>query len=192
MFLLNLWHKELSQFWKQRGPQTDTSKVYLVMWSVSVVLSMIQSAAFYRRDYQHVPWCIEAYVYRTTISITPTQTETFMFGKEHSLSRLHSLENSWKELLIIFYFSLTLFTILHSVLCSTSSRTTTFHFPLPQLSDIPTSPMLLLSMLFSGLCTHDLQSLNAVLCLQSADETIICHINSPSALLYSHTQPSPV
>lgn len=37
----------------------------------------------------------------------------------------------------------------------------------------------LLTMLFSGSCTHDLHSLNVVLRLQSADETIICHINSP-------------
>lgn len=57
--------------------------------------------------------------------------------------------------------------------------------------------LLLLGMLFSCPCIHDLQSLNVVLCLQSADEIVICHINSPLPLPYihthmhTHTQPFP-
>ncbi len=34
--LLNLCHEELRQFWRQRGVQPDTSKVYLIKWPVSV------------------------------------------------------------------------------------------------------------------------------------------------------------
>ncbi len=34
--LLNFCHKELRQFWRQRGIQPGTSKVYLIKWPVSV------------------------------------------------------------------------------------------------------------------------------------------------------------
>ncbi len=34
--LLNLCHEELRQFWRQKGVQPSTSKVYLIKWSVSV------------------------------------------------------------------------------------------------------------------------------------------------------------
>ncbi len=34
--LLNLCHEELSQFWRQKGVQPVTSKVYLIKWPVSV------------------------------------------------------------------------------------------------------------------------------------------------------------
>ncbi len=34
--LLNLYHEELRQFWRQKGVQPGTSKVYLIKWPVSV------------------------------------------------------------------------------------------------------------------------------------------------------------
>ncbi len=34
--LLNLCHEELTQFWRQKGVQPGTSKVYLIKWPVSV------------------------------------------------------------------------------------------------------------------------------------------------------------
>ncbi len=34
--LLNLCHEELRQFWRQKGVQPGTSKVYLIKWPVSV------------------------------------------------------------------------------------------------------------------------------------------------------------
>ncbi len=34
--LLNLFHKEWRQFWRQKGVQPGTSKVYLIKWPVSV------------------------------------------------------------------------------------------------------------------------------------------------------------
>ncbi len=34
--LLNLCHEELRQFWRQKGVQPGTSKVYLIKWQVSV------------------------------------------------------------------------------------------------------------------------------------------------------------
>ncbi len=36
--LLNLCHKELRQFWRQKGVQPGTSKVYLIKWPVSVYI----------------------------------------------------------------------------------------------------------------------------------------------------------
>ncbi len=36
--LLNLCHEELRQFWRQKGAQPDTSKVYLIKWPVSVYI----------------------------------------------------------------------------------------------------------------------------------------------------------
>lgn len=104
---------------------------------------------------------------------------------------LHSPENSCKKLQIIvssplslFSTFYTLFLVLHQLgqLHCISLYLSCLTFLLS---------LLLLSMLFSGPCSHDLQSLNVVLCLQSADETIICHINSPSPLLYSHTHTTP-
>ncbi len=41
--LLNLCHEELRQFWRQKGVQPGTSKVYLIKWSVSVY----QNCVFY-------------------------------------------------------------------------------------------------------------------------------------------------
>ncbi len=38
--LLNLCHKELRQFWRQKGLQTSTSKVYLIKWPVSVYICL--------------------------------------------------------------------------------------------------------------------------------------------------------
>ncbi len=46
--LLNLCHEELRQFWRQKGVQPGTSKVYLIKWPVSVYPSM-------------VPHCLQAY-----------------------------------------------------------------------------------------------------------------------------------
>ncbi len=34
--LLNLSHEEIRQFWRQKGVQSDTSKVYLIKWAVNV------------------------------------------------------------------------------------------------------------------------------------------------------------
>ncbi len=36
--LLNLCHEELRQFWRQKGVQPGTSKVYLIKWPVSVCI----------------------------------------------------------------------------------------------------------------------------------------------------------
>ncbi len=38
--LLNLCHEELRQFWRQKGVQPGTSKVYLIKWPVSVYMYM--------------------------------------------------------------------------------------------------------------------------------------------------------
>ncbi len=46
--LLNLCHEELRQFWRQKGVQPVTSKVYLIKWPVSVY----DLSAFYN-DYFH-------------------------------------------------------------------------------------------------------------------------------------------
>ncbi len=37
--LLNLCHKELRQFWRQKGVQPGTSKVYLIKWPVSLYIN---------------------------------------------------------------------------------------------------------------------------------------------------------
>ncbi len=39
--LLNLCHEELKQFWRQKGVQPGTSKVYLIKWSVSLYITQI-------------------------------------------------------------------------------------------------------------------------------------------------------
>ncbi len=39
--LLNLCHEELRQFWRQKGVQPGTSKVYLIKWPVSVDLTFL-------------------------------------------------------------------------------------------------------------------------------------------------------
>ncbi len=39
--LLNLYHDELRQFWRQKGVQPGTSKVYLIKWPVSVYIIYI-------------------------------------------------------------------------------------------------------------------------------------------------------
>lgn len=97
---------------------------------------------------------------------------------------LHSPENSCKKILSsplsLFSTFYSLFLVLHQL--EQLHCISLYHSCLTFLLSL-----LLLSMLFSGPCSHDLQSLNVVLCLQLADETIICHINSPSPLLYSHT-----
>ncbi len=36
--LLNICHEEWRQFWKQKGVQPGTSKVYLIKWPVSVYI----------------------------------------------------------------------------------------------------------------------------------------------------------
>ncbi len=36
--VLNLCHEELRQFWRQKGVQPGTSKVYLIKWPVSVYI----------------------------------------------------------------------------------------------------------------------------------------------------------
>ncbi len=35
---LNLCHEQLSQFWRQKGVQPGTSKVYLIKWPVSIYI----------------------------------------------------------------------------------------------------------------------------------------------------------
>ncbi len=37
---LNLCHRELRQFWRQKGVQPGTSKVYLIKWPVSVFINI--------------------------------------------------------------------------------------------------------------------------------------------------------
>ncbi len=39
--LLNLCHEELRQFWRQKGVQPSTSKVYLIKWPVSVCVFQV-------------------------------------------------------------------------------------------------------------------------------------------------------
>ncbi len=45
--LLNLCHEELKQFWRQKGVQPDTSKVYLIKWPVSVYILLFYRLAFW-------------------------------------------------------------------------------------------------------------------------------------------------
>ncbi len=54
--LLNLCHEELRQFWRQKGIQPGTSKVYLIKWPVSVLYIL-----YYIILYVYV--CIYIYIY---------------------------------------------------------------------------------------------------------------------------------
>ncbi len=45
--LLNLCHEELRQFWRQKGIQPGTSKVYLIKWPVSVYVCVCTSICVY-------------------------------------------------------------------------------------------------------------------------------------------------
>ncbi len=53
--LLNLCHRELRQFWRQRGVQLSTSKVYLIKWPVSVCI--------YIYIYIYIYICMYIYIY---------------------------------------------------------------------------------------------------------------------------------
>ncbi len=46
--LLNLCHEELRQFWRQKGVQPGTSKVYLIKWPVSVYIYIYIYIYIYR------------------------------------------------------------------------------------------------------------------------------------------------
>ncbi len=50
--LLNICHEELTQFWRQKGVQHGTSKVYLIKWPVSVVYITIHFILFWPYAYQ--------------------------------------------------------------------------------------------------------------------------------------------
>lgn len=115
-----------------------------------------------------------------SLSMPHTQTVTHFLLWRHTLPSIHAKIQILPLLLLqsspcCFPFC--------TVSCSTSAEITTVYFPLPHLSDI--SSFLLL--LFSYPHSSDLQYLNVVLCLQSADEIVICHINSPPPLSYIHT-----
>ncbi len=47
--LLNLCHEEIRQFWRQKGVQPGTRKVYLIKWPVSVYLQYK-----YQKPSQHI------------------------------------------------------------------------------------------------------------------------------------------
>ncbi len=56
--LLNLCHEELRQFWRQKGVQPVTSKVYLIKWPVSVYLKVMWHTAKYGDPYSESMLCI--------------------------------------------------------------------------------------------------------------------------------------
>ncbi len=53
--LLNLCHKKLRQFWRQKGVQPGTSKVYLIKWPVSLYI--------YTHTHTHTHIYIYIYIY---------------------------------------------------------------------------------------------------------------------------------
>ncbi len=59
--LLNLFHEELRQFWRQKWVQPGTNKVYLIKWSVSVYIYI------YIYIYTHV--CVYVYVYKLNLKL---------------------------------------------------------------------------------------------------------------------------
>lgn len=134
-----------------------------------------------------------------TLCLSHTHTNRLSAPERRTLSCLHSPEHLCKKLQIISSLlsyplprSILFYTIFFFLYYCTSTPTSP---PSPSTcvtSDTPSFP-LLLSMLFSSpvlLGPCDLQCLNVVLCLQSADEIVICHINGPSPLpcIHTHTQ----
>ncbi len=57
--LLNLCHEELRQFWRQKGIQPGTGKVYLIKWPVSLYLHILECNSWYRVIYyMSVSFCL--------------------------------------------------------------------------------------------------------------------------------------
>ncbi len=56
--LLNLCHEELRQFWRQKGVQPGTSKVYLIKWPVSVYIYFTNDEAFNKTIWSETRKCL--------------------------------------------------------------------------------------------------------------------------------------
>ncbi len=65
--LLNICHEELRQFWRQKGVQPGTSKVYLIKWSVSVYIILFICIYIYIYIYLYYK-----YIYLYTYSLLTT------------------------------------------------------------------------------------------------------------------------
>ncbi len=69
---LNLCHEELRQFWRQKGVQPGTSKVYLIKWPVSVCVCIFIyiKVILCCKSHVVVEWVVKGLVYQKRCWIT--------------------------------------------------------------------------------------------------------------------------
>ncbi len=81
--LLNLCHEELRQFWRQKGVQPGTSKVYLIKWPVSVCVYIYIYIYFTRKKQSDIKIIAFGILLPNAIRLAFFSHSNFSFNKSN-------------------------------------------------------------------------------------------------------------